>query len=79
MDFAFAAKIAVSDLVAEAEAAGLLAGDVLLQVGDIEIDDIYAFVYALQVYKPGDVVRTRYLRDGRVEEVRVTLATRDRE
>ena len=60
-----------------AERAGLLAGDVLLQVGDVEIDTIHDFVYALQIYKPGNVVLTRYLRDGAEHEVRVTLATRD--
>ena len=33
-------------------------------------------MHALQIYKPGDVVVTRYLRDGVEEQVRVTLATR---
>ena len=58
-----------------AEKAGLLKGDVLVQVGDVEIANIHDFVYALQVYKPGDVVLTRFLRDGAPQEVRVTLAT----
>jgi len=60
-----------------AEKAGLLAGDVLLQVGDVAIGNIYDFMHALQTYKPGDVVLTKFLRDGREESVRVTLATRD--
>jgi hypothetical protein len=60
-----------------AEKAGMLAGDVLVQVGDIEIGTIQDFVYALQTYKPGDVVLARFLRDGVREEVRVTLATRE--
>ena len=60
-----------------AEKAGMLAGDVLVRVGDIEIETIQDFVYALQTYKPGDVVLARFLRDGKVEEVRVTLATRE--
>jgi hypothetical protein len=60
-----------------AEKAGLIAGDVLIQVGDVEIGTIYDFMYALGTYKPGDVVLTRYLRDGVEEEVRVTLSTRD--
>ena len=59
-----------------AEKAGMLAGDVLLQVGDIKIETIHDFVYALSVYKPGDVVVAR-LRRGETEEmVRVTLSTR---
>ncbi|MBM3990551.1 MAG: M20/M25/M40 family metallo-hydrolase [Planctomycetes bacterium] len=60
-----------------AEKAGMLAGDVLVQVGDIAIETIQDFVYALQTYKPGDVVLARFLRDGKTEEVRVTLATRE--
>ncbi len=60
-----------------AEKAGMLAGDVLVQVGDIPIETIQDFVYALQTYKPGDVVLARFLRDGKSEEVRVTLATRE--
>jgi len=56
-----------------AERAGLLAGDVLLQLGDVAIDDVYDLVYALGVYKPGDVVLVRYLRDGAEESVRLTL------
>jgi hypothetical protein len=60
-----------------AEKAGMLAGDVLVQVGDIEIETINDFMYALQTYKPGDVVLARFVRDGKDESVRVTLSTRD--
>ena len=59
-----------------AEKAGLLKDDVVLQVGEVEVETIYDFMHALQIYKPGDVVVTRYLRDGVEEQVRVTLATR---
>jgi hypothetical protein len=59
-----------------AEKAGLLAGDVVTQLGDVKVETIYDFMYALSVYKPGDVVVARYLRDGEPESVRVTLATR---
>ena len=59
-----------------AEKAGLLKDDVILQVGEVEVETIYDFMHALQIYKPGDVVLTRYLRDEVEEEVRVTLATR---
>jgi hypothetical protein len=69
-------KLAGTSSGSPAEKAGLLAGDVIVQVGDVEIESIHDFVYMLQVYKPGDVVLTRYLRDGVEHEVRVTLATR---
>jgi len=56
-----------------ADRAGLMDGDRILQVGDIEIDDIHAFMYALEIYKPGDVVRTKFMRGDELQEVRVTL------
>jgi hypothetical protein len=59
-----------------AEKAGLLAGDILLQVGDVKIDTIHDFTYALKIYKPGDVVLTRFKRGGAEETVRIALATR---
>jgi hypothetical protein len=62
-----------------AERAGLLQGDLIVQIGDLPIASIYDFMYALEIHKPGDVVHTRYVRDGRVEEVPVTLATRELE
>lgn len=60
-----------------AERAGLLAGDVVTQVGEVEVETIYDFMHALQVYKPGDVVRTQFVRDGESQAVPVTLATRE--
>ncbi len=62
-----------------AEAAGLLGGDILTEVGSIPIGTIHDFVFALQTYKPGDVVRVRYLRDGELEETRVTLTSNQTE
>ena len=60
-----------------AERAGFLKGDVLLGMGDVKFDTIYDFTYALQLYKPGDVVVVKFLRDGKEQEARVTLSTRD--
>lgn len=59
-----------------AEKAGMLAGDILLQVGDVRIDTIHDFSYALKIYKPGDVVVTRFSRGGIEQTARITLATR---
>ncbi len=56
-----------------AERAGLYEGDLLVAIGDVELDSIYDMVYALQVHKPGDVVLVRYVRDGEERDVRVTL------
>jgi hypothetical protein len=60
-----------------AEKAGMLAGDVLIQVGDVKVETIQDFMYALQTYKAGDVVLAKFLRDGAEESARVTLATRE--
>ncbi len=60
-----------------AEAAGLLKDDLILQVGDVEIETIHDFVYVLKVHKPGDVVSTRFRRAGVEQEVLITLGTRE--
>ena len=60
-----------------AERAGFLKGDVLIQLGEVDVGNIYDFMYALQLYKPGDVVLARFVRDRAQQEVRVTLASRE--
>ncbi|MCC7011563.1 MAG: M28 family peptidase [Planctomycetes bacterium] len=64
-----------------AEKAGLMAGDILRQVGDVRIDSetdsMAEYMYALQTYKAGDVVLARFVRDGKELSTRVTLATRE--
>jgi hypothetical protein len=59
-----------------AEHAGFLKGDVLMGIGDIAVKTIDDFMFALQTYKPGDVVLVKFTRDGKDQETRVTLATR---
>ena len=59
-----------------ASRAGLLGGDVILQLGDIEVDTIHDFVYALQIYQPGNVLACRIDRKGVEQLVTVTLGTR---
>ena len=56
-----------------AERAGLLKGDILQAIDDLELEGIGDFMYALNAHKPGDVVLVRYLRDGEEREVLVTL------
>ena len=60
-----------------AERAGLLGGDVLIGAGSVDIDTIQDFVYALQLHKPGDVIRVRYLRGGVEQVVLLTLGSRE--
>jgi hypothetical protein len=59
-----------------AEQAGLRAGDVLLRIGEHEINDIYSFTDALRSHQPGDHVRIAVLRDGAEHTVETTLTAR---
>ncbi|MFN0242875.1 MAG: M28 family peptidase [Planctomycetota bacterium] len=60
-----------------AERAGLLAGDIVRSIGEVKTESVYDLTYALQLYKPGDVVLVKYERDGAPQEVRLTMATRE--
>jgi hypothetical protein len=70
-------RLAGTSAGSPAEKAGMLAGDVLISVGDMEVETMYDFVYFLQVHKPGDVVRAVFLRDDREESALVTLESRE--
>lgn len=59
-----------------AERAGLRAGDILVQIGDHVVADLYAMTDALRALRPGDTVTITFLRDGARHEVRVTLGRR---
>ena len=59
-----------------AELAGLQRGDVLVQIGDKEIANLYDMTDALRSHHPGDVVKLVYLRDGERVETTATLGTR---
>jgi hypothetical protein len=53
--------------------AGLQAGDIILKIGDITIDDIYAYMTALGAFKKGDTTTLRYARDGEEVESEITF------
>jgi len=56
-----------------AERAGLLPGDVLLQVGDVDVADELSVDQVEQFHTPGDVVLVRFLRGGIERQLRLTL------
>jgi hypothetical protein len=56
--------------------AGLMAGDILIKLGDADIKNLYDLTYALQDYKPGDVVIAIVIRNGEQMAFPVTLASR---
>lgn len=59
-----------------AEKAGMKAGDIITKVGTVEIKTIQDFTYALQTYKPGDVVEVEYIRDKEKKKLSITLGSR---
>ncbi len=54
-----------------ASIAGILAGDVIIQMGDIPIKDIYAYMGALGKFKKGETVKITLLRNGTEKVVEV--------
>jgi 2-alkenal reductase len=59
-----------------ADQAGLQPGDVILKVNDFDLGEDHPLTNVLTNFKPGDTVTLTMLRDGRTEQVRVTLGTR---
>ncbi len=56
-----------------AEAAGMLAGDILSRVGEIDIKNIYDLVFALKYYRAGDKVLLKWKRGRALLSKEVTL------
>ena len=53
--------------------AGLTSGDVIMKIGEITIDDIYAYMGALGAFKKGDTTSIIYVRDGEEIEAQITF------
>ena len=53
--------------------AGLKAGDVIMKIGAIAIDDIYAYMTSLGAFKKGDTTALVYVRDGEEVETEITF------
>jgi aminopeptidase YwaD len=54
-----------------AKAAGLQKGDIIMELGDFTIADIYAYMNALAAFKKGDEVKVVYMREGKKMEGKV--------
>ena len=53
--------------------AGIKAGDIILQIGDVVVKDVYGLQEALTTYKTGETVTIVFLRDGERMETKATL------
>jgi Peptidase family M28/PDZ domain len=59
-----------------AAAAGIQRGDLIVQIGETKIANLYDMANALAAHKPGDVVTIAVMRDGARKEFTVTLGKR---
>jgi S1-C subfamily serine protease len=59
-----------------ADVGGLLAGDVIVELGGRPVKDLYTYSDALYAHQPGELVQIGYLRGGVRHTTSVTLATR---
>ena len=54
--------------------AGIVSGDILIQIGDIEVKSIYDLAFALKYYRAGDMVELGWKRGAGILKKKVTLA-----
>ncbi len=59
-----------------AEKGGLKEGDIILKFGDVEVNDIYGYMFAMSGYKPGDEVDLIIKRGEEDLTLKVTLGSR---
>lgn len=75
-DYAFEGQGMRIDGVSEgkpAQKAGLKAGDVIVQIGEEKIKDIYAYMAALGKFTKGQTIEIRFIRGGKETAVNVTF------
>ncbi len=75
-DYAFAGKGLHLDVVKEnrpAHKAGLQNGDVIIQLGTVKLNNIYDYMAALGMFKPGNKVALVFVRDGKEITTEVLL------
>jgi hypothetical protein len=60
-----------------ADSAGLEAGDVIVQLGGVEVKDLYSYSEALYGRKAGETITIVVIRDGSRVEIKATLKSRE--
>jgi S1-C subfamily serine protease len=60
-----------------AEKAGLKPGDIITAVDQVQIDNLYDYVYVLQALKPNQPIKINFVRQGKLGEVIVTPQLRE--
>ncbi len=65
-------KISGTSKNSPAEKAGLIANDIILQLAEQKIENLYDFTFALQVIKPNKETTIKVQRDDKVVELKIT-------
>lgn len=74
----FKKGVYVSDCIKQspADISGILVGDVIIKVNEVEIKNVSDFRYQLYQYPLGEVVKLTIARNGEIEEVNLILQTK---
>jgi serine protease Do len=56
-----------------ASQAGLRTGDIITSIGGVALDANHSFINTLFLYKPGDQVTVQFMRNGKSQQVQLTL------
>lgn len=65
-------KISGSSKGSPAETAGLLTGDIIIELGGVKIENLYDYVYCLQAIKANVETTVKILRNGETKEFKIT-------
>ena len=73
-DIEFGAVLSYVEEKKPADKAGLIVGDVIVELGGKKVDDVSHFKYLLYKYKVGDTVKIKYYRNNKLHETEITLS-----
>ncbi|MCJ7584514.1 MAG: trypsin-like peptidase domain-containing protein [Anaerolineales bacterium] len=66
----YISKVAVNSPASQAD---LQRGDIITSIGGVSLDEAHSYINILFTYKPGDQVTVEFVRNGKAQQVQVTL------
>ena len=73
-DVEFGAVLSYIEEKKPADKAGLIVGDVIVEIEGEKIDDVSHFKYVLYKHKVGDTIKIKYYRENKLKETTITLS-----
>lgn len=70
-------KISGTSLGSPAEKAGLKGGDVIIEISNMKVENLYDYVYSLQAMKPNQETGMKVQRQGKVMELKIVPAMKE--